>query len=76
MFFCKLLLVSFTQPSSSSLYINNLKFSAITGGYKTINKPGSTELGIEDNDNTDPMVTDQQRMFQFFFGISFTFCIV
>ncbi|VDI67740.1 Hypothetical predicted protein [Mytilus galloprovincialis] len=49
---------------------------SITGGYKTINKPGSTELGIEDNDNTDPMVTDQQRMFQFFFGISFTFCIV
>ncbi|CAC5421398.1 unnamed protein product [Mytilus coruscus] len=34
--------------------------AAVTiGEYKPINEPGSTELLIQDNDNTDPMVTDQ-----------------
>ncbi|CAC5421397.1 unnamed protein product [Mytilus coruscus] len=30
------------------------------GEYKPIHEPGSTDLRIQDNDNTDPMVTDQQ----------------
>ncbi|CAC5421400.1 unnamed protein product [Mytilus coruscus] len=36
------------------------KQTVTIGEYKPLNEPGSTELRIQDNDNTDPMVTDQQ----------------
>ncbi|CAC5421401.1 unnamed protein product [Mytilus coruscus] len=49
--------LSKTEGMSAFLVI---PYTITIGEYKPLNEPGSTELRIQDNDNTDPMVTDQQ----------------